>query len=263
MGSFFRRVWERAGHEVLISGRTTTCTSLDLARKSDVIMVSVPIRATAQVIEEIALVLTDNQVLCDLTSLKMKPVEAMLASKAEVLGLHPMFGPGVRSLQGQTILACPVRCRKETKDIFFTIFMNQGARVVSISPEEHDCLMAVIQGLTHFSTLCMAETMQRLHTDIDRALECTSPIYRIEIGLIGRLLDQDPDLYGDMLSLNPFILPMLEKFREATESLSRILQHKDAEGFHQFFIDNALTFARYRAKATLETDAVIDFLVNQ
>ena len=54
MGNFFRGVFERAGHEVRVSGRKTDLTNARLAQESDIVIVSVPIRATVPVIEEIA-----------------------------------------------------------------------------------------------------------------------------------------------------------------------------------------------------------------
>jgi prephenate dehydrogenase len=263
MGAFFRKVWEAEGHTVQVSGRNTACTSADLARNNDMVVISVPIRSTVGVIDEIAPLLTGDQILCDLTSLKMRPIEAMLRSSAEVIGLHPMFGPGVTSLRGQTIIACPVRCRKESEDMVMGAFSRQGARVVSVTPEVHDRMMAVVQGLVHFSTLCMADTMRRSGIDIGDALRCTSPVYRIEMGLIGRLLGQDPDLYADMLIMNPFISPVLGELHQAMQYLEEVVGRGDREAFRTFFIHNAGVFAPDRERATRETDAIIEFLVNR
>jgi prephenate dehydrogenase len=263
MGSFFARVWKAEGHEVQVSGRHTACTSADLARNSDMVLVSVPIRSTVQVINEIAPLLIESQVFCDLTSLKMQPIEAMLRSSAEVIGLHPMFGPSVAALQGQTIIACPARCQKETEERVLGALSRQGARVVTTTPEVHDRMMAVIQGLTHFSTLCMAETMRRTKTPIGDALRCTSPVYRIEMGLIGRLLGQDPDLYADMLTMNPFVPSVLGELQQAMQQLGQIVRQGDRDAFRSFFLLNSEAFAFDRDRATQETDALIEYLVSQ
>ncbi|MDD1678369.1 MAG: prephenate dehydrogenase/arogenate dehydrogenase family protein [Methanomicrobiales archaeon] len=262
MGAFFKKVWEAEGHQVQVSGRNTACTSVDLARSSDMVVVSVPIRRTVEVIDNIAPILTEGQIFCDLTSLKMKPVEAMLRSSAEVIGLHPMFGPTVASLRGQTVIACPERCSPDTEQAVLGTFINQGARVIRATPEGHDRMMAVIQGLTHFSTLCLAESMRRTGIDIVTALRCTSPVYRIEMGVIGRLLGQDPDLYADILTLNPFIPPVIEELRQALQNLEEVVRRGDQESFRSFFLRNAEAFACDRERATRETDAIIEFLVN-
>jgi prephenate dehydrogenase len=263
MGAFFAKVWETEGYTVQVSGRNTSCTSVDIARNSDMVVISVPIRTTVEIIEKIAPLLTKDQIICDLTSLKMRPVEAMLRSSAEVIGLHPMFGPGVVSLRGQTIIACPVRCRRASEEMILGAFTRQGARVVTASPEAHDRMMAVIQGLVHFSTLCMADTMRRSEINIGDALQCTSPVYRIEMGLIGRLLGQNPDLYADMLTMNPFVPPVLRELHQAMEYLEEVVQRGDRDAFRTCFIQNAEVFAPDRERATKETDAIIEFLVNR
>ncbi len=261
MGSFFAQVWKAEGHDVQVSGRNTVVTSRDLTQWSDMVVISVPIRSTVEVIGEIAPLLTETQILCDLTSLKMEPVKAMLRSSAEVIGLHPMFGPGVSSLAGQTIIACPARCRDETRDRILGTFSRQGARVVSTTPEVHDRMMAVIQGLTHFSTLCMAETIRRTGIPVTDALRCTSPVYRIEMGIIGRLLGQDPDLYADMLIMNPFVPPILENLHRSMQELEEIIRNGHSDVFRSFFLQNADAFGEDRERATRETDALIEFLV--
>lgn len=263
MGGFFRHVFEKAGHEVLVTGRTTPLTNQDLVQQSDIIVVSVPIHTTIPVIQDIAPYLEKGQVVCDLTSLKEGPVNAMLASAADVIGFHPMFGPGVTSLKGQTIISCPARVHPAIYEHIVSIFRNQGASVVVTTPEEHDRLMAIVQALVHYSTLCLAETIRVTGTDIMKALECMSPIYRIEMGLIGRLLNQDPDLYGDILSMNPYVPPVIDAFGKAVIRLRDMIECGDAQQFRNMFTTNAATFESYRESAVRETDALINFLVNR
>ena len=203
MGRLFTPVFERAGYEVLVSGRSTLLTNTDLAEQCDLVIVSVPIHDTVQVIEEISPVLTKDQVLGDFTSLKTGPVAAMLKSDAAVVGLHPMFGPTVQSLSHQTIIVCPARIEDTALRSLLSVFRNEGAQCTFATPEQHDRMMAVVQGLTHFVTLCMADSVRRLGIDIETTRAFTSPVYQIELSLVGRLLSQDPSLYADILQQNP------------------------------------------------------------
>jgi len=263
MGSLFAGVLGRAGWEVMVSGRSTPLTTRDLAERADLVMVSVPIRDTVPVIREVAPLLRKDQVICDLTSLKVAPVQAMLASRAEVIGFHPMFSPTVAGLRNQTIIATPARCREETAEQLFRTFRAEGARVTVTTPEAHDRMMAVIQGITHFSTLCMAEAMRTLGTDIAEALACTSPVYRIQLGLIGRLLSQDPALYADILQMNPETMPALAAFEQAVHDLRERVESADPVAFEQFFQKTAIWFRDYSPRAMEETDRIIGFLAEQ
>jgi prephenate dehydrogenase len=261
MGRFFAGVFEEAGWDVIVSGTKTPLTNRDVAEMADLVMVSVPIRATVGVIREVAPLLSEEQVFCDLTSLKVEPVRAMLASRAEVIGLHPMFGPGAVSLRGQTIVATPARCDPATLEGLLSVFRDQGAAITLSTPEDHDRMMAVIQGLTHFGTLAKAEAIRRTGADVDETLSFTSPIYRIEMGLVGRLLAQDVGLYGDVLLMNPAVPEVLATFEDAVRTLRAIVESGDNEQFRAFFAENAAHYASYLAAATEETDDLINHVV--
>ena len=263
MGRLFVPVFGRAGYEVVVAGRSTAITARDIAQSCDLVVVSVPIRDTVRVIEEIAPLLARNQLLCDFTSLKVKPIEAMLTSKANVVGLHPMFGPTVNSLKSQTIIVCPARVEEHLLDRLVAVFRNEGARCTMTTPEEHDRMMAVVQGLTHYVTLCMAESIRRLGVDIGATQEFTSPVYQIELSLVGRLLAQDPDLYADILQLNPYIPEVIGACRSSAGDLAAIIGSHDPELFRAFFGRNTRHLGPACDEGQKMTDTLIDCMVNR
>ena len=262
MGGLFAPVFARAGFTVEVSGRTTPRTNMDLARDADILIVSVPIRKTVEVIEEIAPFLSADQILCDFTSLKVGPVAAMLKTPAQVLGLHPMFGPGVASLAGQTVIATPARCAAPVCTEILDVFRNEGARVTVTTPEEHDRIMAVIQGLMHFSTLVVAETMRSAGFSPVEMQRFTSPVYRIETGIVGRILGQEPDLYGPILQDNPEVAEVAATFVRASERLAALVNGGDADAFNAFFSANQEFFLPVIPECTDVTDRLIAALVD-
>ncbi len=263
MGRLFAGIFERAGHRVQVCGRETPLTCEELAGGCDLVMISVPIRDTVAVIRRIAPLLSPDQVFCDLTSLKTGPVAAMMESAASVIGLHPMFGPGVSTLRGQTIVATPARCSRETLEAILSIFEGEGAAITITTPEEHDRVMALVQGLTHSVTLLVADTMRRLATTPEDTAPFMSPVYQIEMGLVGRLLSQDPDLYGDILRLNPYLPPVLTACGESLAELRDIVASGDARAFRDLFERNAAHFGSYCDKAAADTDFLIRAMVNR
>jgi len=204
-----------------------------------------------------------DQVLCDLTSLKVQPVTAMLESEAQVIGFHPMFGPTVHSLLNQTIITCPARVDPETLDGILTIFRKEGAVCTLSTPEQHDRMMAVVQGLTHFVTLTMADTIRRLSVDVGKTGPFMSPVYQIELSLVGRLLSQDPDLYADILQMNPFVPEVLAACTGSAMDLQDIVEGKDPEPFREFFRKDTRHFGRHAEEGQKITDALIESMVNR
>lgn len=262
MGTLFTRVFQDAGHEVRVSGRNTTLKNPDLVLMSDLIMVSVPISSTIRVIEEIVHLLTEEQIICDLTSLKKGPVTAMLKGKAEVIGLHPMFGPTVTSLEGQTIVATPARCSPGNQEMILSLFSSQGARVTITDPDHHDRMMAVIQGLTHFKALVMADAMRRLGITPDETEPFMSPVYRIESTIAGRILAQDPWLYADILCENPAVSTVTTACLEAAADLAEIIAGHDTGAFTEWFIRDREWFGEYCDRSQQETDRLITSMVH-
>src|SRR5208283_3643199 len=84
--------------------------------ESDILIVSVPINVTEDTIAEIAPKMKAGSLLMDLTSVKVKPVEAMrkfVPMDVEILGTHPMFGPTIQTIRRQTVILVPVTGRSE------------------------------------------------------------------------------------------------------------------------------------------------------
>jgi len=263
MGRLFARVFENAGYEVLVSGRKTAITGADIAQLCDIVIISVPIRETVKVIETIAPLMRPGQLLCDFTSLKVQPVEAMLKSKANVIGLHPMFGPSVKSLKQQTIIVCPARTDETHLHSLLSVFRSEGAECTIATPEQHDRMVAVVQGLTHYMTLCMADTVRRLGLDLKKTADFTSPVYQIEISVMGRLLSQDPGLYADILQMNPYVPEVLEACRASAADLAEIVGRQDPALFRAFFEENSRHFGPACEEGLKVTDALIECMVNR
>jgi len=263
MGNLFLGVFKRAGYEVLVSGRKTRETNLDIAKESDLVVITVPIRETREVIREIAPYLGPGQVVCDLTSLKVFPVEEMLKSEAEVIGFHPMFGPSVPSLRKQTIIVTPARCSKETVDRLTGVFTREGALITITTPEDHDRMMAIVQGLTHFVTIAMAETMRRTGIRPEDTVPFMSPVYQIETGIVGRLLSQDARLYADMLCLNPYVPAVIGTCREAIGETGTAVISGDADEFERIFGADAKFFGDFAGKGASLTDFLIGCMVKR
>ena len=108
MGSWFSNFFKGEGFEVLISDLSTPLSNKDLAKKADIIIVSVPIKETTKVIEEISPFLKRENLVCDVASLKNEVIKTMKKLRSGALGMHPLFGPLSPSLKNQTLIFYPV-----------------------------------------------------------------------------------------------------------------------------------------------------------
>jgi len=264
LGGLFKKIFEEENFDVLVSSRSTSLSKEELIRKSDIVIVSVPIESTIGVIREIVPFMTKEKLFIDLTSLKVGPVDEMLKSKADVLGAHPLFAPSIGDIKGQTIILCPERIsNKELYQIVNKIFIKKGANVLEMSPDAHDKMMGVIQGLTHFSAIALCHSLKDLNFDIKKSFECTSPVYRLTLDMAGRILNQEPELYADISILNPKTSEILSKYIKSAETLFNIIEDRDREGFIKFFEEASEYLGDFTEKAEKESNILIKRMVEE
>src|SRR6185369_4713005 len=104
-GQMLKGFFEKLNCLVIGSDRDhpTLLTNKEVVEKSDVVLFSLSIRRTVEVINSLIPFSREDQLWMDVTSIKQPAVAAMLRSKAQVLGLHPMFRPDI-SFEGQTVV---------------------------------------------------------------------------------------------------------------------------------------------------------------
>lgn len=241
MGKWFGDFFSCAGYTVLVSGRKTEITYADIARECEAIILSVPFDAIDAVSKEIGPLLNKNQFLTDLCSLKEKALESMLRNtEAEVAGMHPLFGPFAESIKGQNVILCPGRGERWLKWIE-NEYVSKGAVVTVMDSSVHDEHMAVVQGLTHFLTICMGRTLQKMNMNKGGALSISTPVFRINYDLIGRLFAQDINLYKSIIKDNKHFNDVFEIFLSSLhEGRNALLYDSDGgipylQNIHEFF----------------------------
>ncbi len=234
MGSFFSPIFKKYAKKVLISSETSQMTNKKLVEASDIVIVTVPMDITPQVICEISPYLTENQLIVDLTSLKTRSCEEMLLSKASVIGMHPMFGPSVGGLEDQKVVLCPVRpgnYLKWLKDLL----LAEGAKVIETDPETHDKMMALIQALTHFTSLLFVDCLSKQGIDFQAAKEYASPVFQMQLAIAGRILSQNADLYASIQMENHYFPEVLQDLDSSLEELQKIIAQGDRGAFKDRF----------------------------
>jgi len=261
MGRSLNNLFSDLGHDVLSADLHTKLRPTDAAILADVVIISVPIRETRTVIEQIGPLVRKEALLMDVTSIKTDPMAAMLSStKASVLGTHPMFGPGVNSYQGQRVVICPGR-GDTWLDWARQMFTARGLVISETTPAEHDSMMAIVQVLHHFKTQVLGLALSRSGTPLEETLRFTSPAYLLEAYVTGRHFAQSPDLYGPIEMLNPDSKLVIEGFRSAAAELAGILEAGDQEAFDQVFADVRAFFGEFTDEALEQSAFLIDRLV--
>lgn len=258
MGQFFKRFFEKNNCKVLVSSRKTRLKPEDCARKSDIVLVSVPIDVTVNVIKKIGPHINKDSLFMDTTSIKKEPLEAMAKySRCEVIGMHPIFGPNVASIKNQAIVLCPSRKGKWLEWVK-NIFEKNKGKVKITTAEKHDEMMSIIQGLTHFSNLSVVHAMKSLNVGIKESLEFSSPVYKLRMAMFGRILNQSPELYANIEIMNPKNKKVLEAYAKSCKKLQKIIEAKDTNEFLRYFNECAGFFGDFKSEAEEKSDYLIE-----
>jgi prephenate dehydrogenase len=135
-----------------------------------------------------------------------------------------------------------------------------GLVVRESSPDEHDRAMAVVQALLHSLYVALCETMSGAGMAPAAALEWASPTLRLQLGLIARILGQDPELYADLVVGNPWAPDLLEGLAESLQRLASLARSGDKAGFAAAFGRSRLSFGDLAAGLSEQAEAALERL---
>jgi chorismate mutase/prephenate dehydrogenase len=138
-----------------------------------------------------------------------------------------------------------------------------GAIIVRSNEDEHDRIMAVVQALRHFATFTFGRFFFRKNVDLFRSLEFSSPIYRLELGMVGRLFAQAPDLYSGIIFASEERLSMLREYIYSITELISMVESSDKEEFERQFKEIATWFGPFSEQALRESSFLIDKLIER
>lgn len=187
-----------------------------LLQRAQVLIFSAPIRHTPALIGDYvrrAAGRERDQLWLDVTSVKREPVAAMLASQAEVAGLHPMTAPPKSpTLKGRVLVVCEARLSR------WSAWLQQlctalEAECVRSTPDHHDQVMALVQAMVHASHLAQAGVL-RAHAPTLGPLEALMPYrsasFELDTAIIARILALNPAIYEDIQFGNPHVGGVLD-----------------------------------------------------
>lgn len=282
LGKWFARYLKNKGYDVVVTGRDTikgksvekelgvkyTNDNIEASKRGDIVIVAVPINITERVIKEIAPHVRENCVLMDITSIKEIPsrvMEEYVKDGVCVIPTHPMFGPSTPSLKRQVVILTP--SEKHIKNLWFnkikSFLEKEGAKVIIISPEKHDKIMGVVQGLTHYAYISLGATLKDLNIDIKESRKYASPIYELMINIIARIIGQNPYLYADIQMHNPQIKHIHETFIEECLKIKDIVDKKDREEFVKLMKEAAKHFGNETVRGMSYSDKAVNAITEE
>ncbi len=256
LGKIFVDLFRRSDYQVTVLEQADWPKSEIILADASVVIVAVPIRLTSMIIQKLNILPLDC-ILADVTSIKEMPLyEMMKIHQGPVVGLHPMFGPDVSGLIKQTIIACEGRS-PEQYNWLLEQFKVWGAKIYPVEASAHDQAMSMVQVMRHFSTIAYGYHLMTEGADISQLVEMSSPIYRLELIMVGRLFAQDPVLYSDIIFSNHDNVAMMKRFAYRFLELLEDVEMGDKDAFVTMFSQVSDWFGDYADIFLQESKAML------
>ena len=246
MGRWCASFLSKEGKEVVITGRNEekllktkqelgvdVATNADAVKSADVILISVPMDNFEPVVQEIQPYIRPEQVVIEIASIKVIPSEIMHRHiKAGLtLGVHPMFGPGAKSVAYQNFILTPTNEEEAALAQKAREYLEQReARVTLLTPQEHDEMMAVILGLSHFIGIVSADTLLSLGS-LKQMEALGGTTYRLLLTLVGSVLSEDPDFYASLQMNLPNMAKIEALFERNSKTWAELVKNNDRRQF--------------------------------
>lgn len=197
LGKRFVQQFLASGYRVDVVDKDNQEQLEELCQDAGLVLVAVPIEITCDVIKALP-VLPDDCVLADITSTKSPSLNAMLEKHVgPVVGLHPMFGPDSAFVK-EVVAVCHGRDEK-AYDWLLGQMSIWGCVLKEIDAKVHDQLMLYIQTMRHFTSIMYGSHLAKESLDLGALIDLSSPIYRLELIMTGRIFAQNPNLYADII----------------------------------------------------------------
>ena len=195
--------------------------------KADYVMLCTPTRRTPEIIRLIAKEMKRGTYLIEISSEKGKAVSSLAKMPAKInpICIHPMFGPGAKSIKGQNIISVPVKDAKKELTVSKALF--EGANFVTIDAVEHDKKIAVILGLTHLLNLVFANIISK-DEKIALTEKMSGTTFKVQKILAESIMTESPELIETIIA-NPEIRRVAEDLWKDVGRLLTAVQESKTE----------------------------------
>jgi len=170
MGKWFANYFHKIGFEVVGFDTNNVIKEKFITKanslvgailKTDYVLLCTPTKNTPEIVRLIAKEMQRGSYLIEISSQKGKTAQTLIKTPSRVnpICIHPMFGPGSKTIDNKNIIVIPIKDAKKELDVTKSLFPK--ANFVTIDAAEHDKKIAVILGLTHLINIAFANILAK------------------------------------------------------------------------------------------------------
>ena len=252
VGSLFAEQLQEAGNDVVIVDRTVPGPThrvtrfvrgdisdpgaevADVVRTADAVLLSVPEPVALVAIGRLVGTLRPDALIADTLSVKSTVVPAlhaaaMIAGEAQALSLNPMFAPAL-GFAGHPVASVVVRDGQRGRALC-DLIEQWGARVVTVTADQHDRVSAASQALTHAAVIAFGAALAELDVDMADLDRMGPPPHTALLSLLARIASGTPEVYWDVQAANPYAPAARRALSRGVSQLANVVDDGTCEEF--------------------------------
>lgn len=223
-------------------------------KDADLIMLASPVGQFEQIVNKISSSIKKGAVVTDVGSVKadiINKVEPMMPEGVSFVGGHPIAGKECPGFDAATpdlfknkkcIITPTTRTDKDAQDRVTALWKSVEARMILMSPEEHDRIFAAVSHLPHVVAYTLINSIMDMKGDIlDNGGKGLKDMTRIALS--------PTELWRDICACNQKeILESLKIFSSSLSGMIKLIEASDWTGLEKEFV------RAKEARQSLESD---------
>jgi chorismate mutase/prephenate dehydrogenase len=173
-------------------------------RAAEAVIVTTPLAVGREVLGRI-LALEPQALVADAFSLKSHVLDLLQESattrRLRVASLHPLFGPGVRTLGGRVMAVCDCG-NPGAADEAAALFADTALTITRLPVARHDEFMQYVLGLSHLVAILFFTTLERSGCSFADLSRVASTTFLKEARTAAEVSRESPSLYFEIQRLN-------------------------------------------------------------
>ena len=224
MSTWFAKRLQSEGYKSLVTGRSTPLKPEEMIPEVNVVVICVPISATAETVEKYGPLLRDGQALIILAGVAENALDVALAQTrpgVEVMLVHNLWGPQAKTMKDKNATVVRTKRSGLLCSEFEAFLYKHGALINQDSPSQHDLLMGVGQKLPTTVSVALAMTLKDNSIPQDQIGSHSTLTSLYGILAMARIHTQNPRTYAEIMATKGDGRKIVKSF---AENLIRIME---------------------------------------
>ena len=203
MSKWFAKRLESEGYRTLLTGRTSDLKSEEMIPHVEVVVICVPISATAAAVKQYGPLLKDGQALIIMAGVAENALDKALENTrqgVEVMLVHNLWGPQTKNMKDKNATVVRTKRSGLLCSEFEGFLYKHGALINQDGPSQHDLLMGVGQKLPTTVSVALAMTLKENEIPQDEIGTHSTLTSLYGILAMARIHTQNPRTYAEIMA---------------------------------------------------------------